>query len=383
VYVPWEPQHASEESSSAEVRRVVELIVEHAAEHPEHSLGVIAMGIKHADRIDGTLRLALRERPDLEDFFDESQTERFFVKNLERVQGDERDAIILTVGYGKGDRGQMRYAFGPLNEEGGARRLNVAITRARHRMTLASSFTAAEMDPEKTRRGAELLRLYLAYAETRGERLDRQAAESPELNPFEIDIRDALQAAGIPLICQYGVSGYRIDFAAKHPEQPGRLVLAIEADGASYHSAQTARDRDRLRQEQLQRLGWRFHRIWSQDWFTHRESEIERALDAYRRAVASDGVVSEDDPPSAEPASPRPSPNPRGPRPAIPATGRIDDYVDEELREMARWIQTDTLLRTRDEHIDAVMSELGFERRGKKIVTRIGQAVDDVRHRGS
>jgi very-short-patch-repair endonuclease len=244
-------------------------------------------------------------------------------------------------------------------------------------MTVTSSFTAAEMDPEKTRRGGELLRLYLGYAEMRGERLDRQAGQTPELNPFEIDVRDALQAAGIPLICQYGVSGYRIDFAAKDPDQPGRLVLAIEADGASYHSAKTARDRDRLRQEQLQRLGWRFHRIWSQDWFAHREREIERAVDAYRRALASDGPVAGDDPPSAEPSFP--PPNPRGPRPAIPATGRIDDYMDVELAEMAAWVQSDTLLRTRDEHIDAVMTELGFERRGKKIVTRIGQAVDTVR----
>ncbi len=384
VHVPWEPQHVSDESSNAEVRRVVELILEHAAENPEQSLGVIAMGIKHADRIDGALRLALHERPDLEEYFDESQPERFFIKNLERVQGDERDAIILTVGYGKGDHGQMRYAFGPLNEEGGTRRLNVAITRARHRMTVVSSFTAAEMDPEKTRRGADLLRLYLAYAETRGERLDRQATDTPELNPFEIDIRDALEAAGIPLICQYGVSGYRIDFAAKHPEEPGRLVLAIEADGASYHSAQTARDRDRLRQEQLQRLGWRFHRIWSQDWFRHREREIERALDAYRRAVAADGSISDDEPPGHESVlAANPPASPRGPRPPIPATGRIDDYSDWELNEMAEWIQSDTLLRTRDEHIDAVMSELGFERRGKKIVARIGQAVDHAHHRSS
>src|SRR5262249_25016054 len=158
------------------------------------------------------------------------------------VQGDERDAIILTVGYGKGSNGQMVYRFGPLNLEGGERRLNVAVTRARRQMTVASSFNSAEMDPDRTKRGADLLRRYLTYAESRGEKLDREATEAPELNPFELDTRDALEGAGIPLVCQYGVSGYRLDFAAKHPDQPGRLVLAIEADGAGYHSSQTARD---------------------------------------------------------------------------------------------------------------------------------------------
>src|SRR4051794_19006426 len=288
VHVPWTPGQADgEESSNAEVLKVVELVLEHAQQRPEQSLGVIAMGIKHAERIDGALRNALQDRSDLDEFFDESHPERFFIKNLERVQGDERDAIILTVGYGKGADGQMVYRFGPLNAEGGERRLNVAVTRARRRMIAVSSFSATDMDPERTKRGGDLLRLYLAYAETRGEKLDRQSAEAPELNAFELDIRDALERAGVPLICQHGVGRYRLDFAAKHPVQPGRLVLAIEADGASYHSAETARDRDRLRQEQLERLGWRFHRIWSQDWFTHREREVEKAVAAYQAAVTA------------------------------------------------------------------------------------------------
>jgi very-short-patch-repair endonuclease len=289
VLVPFEQgRPGSEDSASAEVERVVELILEHAEERPEQSLGVIAMGIKHADRIEASLRERLRELPELNDFFDETKPERFFVKNLERVQGDERDAIILTVGYGKSPDGRMLYRFGPLNQQGGERRLNVAVTRAKARMTLVSSFSSADLDPDRTSaRGAELLRLYLQYAECGGERLDRQALEAPELNAFEVDIRDALSRAGIPLICQHGASGFRIDFAAKHPTHPGRMVLAIEADGASYHSSPTARDRDRLRQEHLERLGWQFHRIWSYDWFTNREAEVAKAVEAYQRAVAA------------------------------------------------------------------------------------------------
>jgi very-short-patch-repair endonuclease len=383
VDVPWTPGQADgEDSSNAEVLKVVELVLEHAEERPQQTLGVIAMGIKHAERIDGALRNALRDRSDLDEFFDEDRPERFFVKNLERVQGDERDAIILTVGYTKSTDGRMRYAFGPLNEEGGERRLNVAVTRARRRMTAVASFTAADMDPERTKRGGDLLRLYLAYAESSGEKLDRQAAEAPELNAFELDIRDALEKAGVPLICQHGVGRYRLDFAAKHPTQPGRLVLAIEADGASYHSAETARDRDRLRQEQLERLGWRFHRIWSQDWFADREREIHKAVAVYQAALGAS-----DDPPAAAPPSTVPAPplpsvargRDRGPRPNLYRWGKIEEFTDRDLQAMVRWIESDTLLRSREDLITEVMAELGFERRGKKIVARIGAAIDTVR----
>lgn len=386
VHVPWRADHAAgEDSSNDEVRRVVELVLEHAETRPDDSLGVIAMGIKHADRIDGALRIALAERPDLEDFFDEASPERFFIKNLERRQGDERDSIILTVGYGKNSDGRMLYRFGPLNTEGGERRLNVAVTRARRRMTLVSSFLSADLDPDRTTaRGADLLRRYIGYAESNGARLDHDAATAPELNPFELDIRDALERAGVPVICQYGVSGYRIDFAAKHPERPGRLVLAIEADGASYHSSATARDRDRLRQEQLERLGWRFHRIWSQDWFRERQREIERVQAAYRAAVV-EGDTEEPEEVPVEPdleQAPHPAEPPRpqrGPRPNITAWGEIDMFTDNDLRAMVRWIESDTLLRSREALITETMRELGFKRRGKKIVGRIGAAVDAVR----
>ncbi|MDA0160592.1 AAA domain-containing protein [Solirubrobacter ginsenosidimutans] len=380
--VEWQPyDHGSDVSAGAEVLRVVELILEHAELRPSESLGVIAMGIAHADRIDAALRDALRDRSDLDDFFDETVPDRFFIKNLERVQGDERDAIILTVGYGKGADGRMIYRFGPLNNEGGERRLNVAISRARSRMTVVSSFTSFDLDPDRTRaRGADLLRRYLAFAETNGDRLDREGVIPVELNPFELDVYDALQHAGIPLLCQYGVSEYRLDFAAKHPDQPGRLVLAIEADGASYHSAQTARDRDRLRQEQLERLGWRFHRIWSQDWFTARGHEIERARAAYDAAVSgkdrkepvSDAERLELTVADAAPA--------REERPDVFPWGQIDQFTDGDLIAIVRWIESDTLLRTREELLTAAIAELGFKRRGSKIVARVGAAIDASRN---
>ena len=181
----------------------------------------------------------------------------------------------------------MLYRFGPINIEGGERRLNVAITRARVRMTVVSSFKASDMDSTKLRNeGAQMLCRYLAYAESGGTNLGPVVMDKPVLNPFERDVESQLRAAGIPLVPQFGCSGYWIDFGAQHPVRPGQMVLAIECDGASYHSSATARDRDRLRQEHLERLGWIFHRIWSQDWFYHREREVQRALDAYEAAVA-------------------------------------------------------------------------------------------------
>ena len=207
-HVPWVAGRPDTEiSSGAEVTKVVELILEHAELRPKQSLGVIAMGIKHAERIDEALRAALSERDDLEEFFDESGHEPFFIKNLERVQGDERDAIILSVGYGKNDAGRLLYRFGPLNQEGGERRLNVAITSAKERMTLVSSFTHLDMDPERSSaKGVELLRAYLEYCACNGAHIGEAASEKPELNPFEVDVRDHLVRAGLQLIPQSGVS---------------------------------------------------------------------------------------------------------------------------------------------------------------------------------
>ncbi len=175
------------------------------------------------------------------------------------MQGDERDAIILSVGYGKNARGDLPYRFGPLLQEGGERRLNVAVTRAKSRMTLVASFTHHDMDPNKSSaEGVQLLRNYMEYVLSDGGSLGDQILDKPELNPFETDVRDHLIRRGIPIVPQYGSSGYWIDFAAQHPSKPGRFVLAIECDGATYHSSESARDRDRLRQEQLERLGGGF-----------------------------------------------------------------------------------------------------------------------------
>jgi very-short-patch-repair endonuclease len=296
VVVAQGPGRGQEVSVTAEVDKVVELILEHARTRPRESLGVIALGVKHAERIDAALRAALADRPDLEGFFAEDSTEPFFVKNLERVQGDERDAIILSIGYGKHPDGRMRYQWGPLLRDGGERRLNVAATRAKHRLTLVSSFSSNDVDPDRvTKAGARLLADYLEYAGSGGSVIE--ASGRTEQNPFEADVRDRLAAAGITVVPQYGVGGYRVDFAAAHPQDADRMVLAIETDGASYHQSRSVRDRDRLRGEHLQRLGWSFHRLWSTNWFQDPQAEVTKLRDAYQRAVSAA------DPPAAQPSA--------------------------------------------------------------------------------
>ncbi len=369
-----------------EVRKVVDLVLEHARETPAATLGVIAFGQHHADAIENALLRRLGELNDasLDAFFNETNEERFFVKNIERVQGDERDVIILSVGYHKNADGRLLYRFGPLNQEGGERRLNVAVTRARSRVILVSSFSHHDMDPGRSSaEGVRLLRNYLEYAASGGVNLGPDVADIA-LNPFELSIKEGLERRGVPVTAQYGVSGYRIDFACAHPAERGRMVLAVEADGASYHSSHTARDRDRLRQQVLEDKGWRFHRIWSTAWFGDREAELDRAEAAWKRAVEESDAAGP--PPIVEPATP-PPPRPeaaasRGPRPDIPLYDAITAYRDHELEALARWIASDTLLRTDQQLMEELKEELGFKRMGSRIRERFTRAIAAVRAGG-
>ena len=232
-----------------------------------------------------------------------------------------------------------------------------------------------------------MLRRYLAYAESGGSNLGDTAKDKPDLNPFERDVEAQLRAAGIPLIAQYGCSGYWIDFAAQHPTRPGRMVLAIECDGATYHSSATARDRDRLRQEHLERLGWTFHRIWSQDWFYHREPRSPGRSPPTRRqssplTTANTGLRPVG-PPSEE-MSASPSDNGRtvrrrGPRPIWVSGEGIDSYSHAELVALIQWIESDTLLRTEDELLAEAMRQLGFQKRGSRIVAALTDAIRQAR----
>ena len=377
----------STRSHPDEVEKVVDLIVEHARQRPEESLGVIAFGSHHADNIEEALRRRLGAENDrgLDPFFAMEREERFFVKNIERVQGDERDVIILSVGYHKAANGTLPYRFGPLNQEGGERRLNVAITRARSRIHLVAGFSHLDMDPGRSSaEGVELLRQYLEFAASGGTAMGGSLSEEP-LNAFELNIQRQLENRGIPVTPQYGVAGYRLDFACAHPEQLGRMVLAVEADGAAYHSAPTARDRDRLRQQVLENLGWRFHRIWSTEWFRDPEGQADLALEAWRQAVAAAdednaGVeVAVAGVPSVIVVDVAPVESERGPRPAVRAGLPIAEYSARDLVALARWLNSDTLLRTDDELLLDMRRELGFKRGGSRINAAILAAIAAAR----
>jgi hypothetical protein len=287
---PVQPGLEAIESTQAEVDRVVKLVLSHARTRPSESLGVIALGIKHATRIEDALRVALTGTKDVGDFFDEDRAERFFVKNLERVQGDERDAIILSIGYGKTPHGRVLHRFGPLNLAGGERRLNVAITRARRRMTVVSSFTAAELDPARLKaRGAVMLRDFLAYAGQGGSRPVPEGASQvvAPLDPLVADLASRLRAEGLVVHPSYGTSAHRLDLAVEDPRRRGRVLVAVETDGPRYAAMSSTRDRDRLRIEQLRRLGWEHVRIWSTDLFRDPARDAARVSAAVRAASVS------------------------------------------------------------------------------------------------
>ena len=365
-------QDGAGDTVAAEVAEVVRLVLEHARTRPAESLGVIALGVKHAERVDTALRAALAAAAaappvppppagssgavalaaataardaarDLEAYFAEDVPEPFFVKNLERVQGDERDAIIISVGYGKHPDGRMRYQWGPLLRDGGERRLNVAATRARRRLTVVSSFSSHDVDPSRlTAPGARMLAEYLEYARAGGVPVapvpassagyaggDGQSGEDgagAAAGAFQSDVAARLAALGITVVPQYGVGGYRVDFAAAHPDDPARMILAIEADGAGYRDSGSVRDRDRLRKEHLERLGWHVHRLWSTAWFTDPGGELAKLRAAFDTAVRAAPPV----PPPAPAPWPAGAPEP-GASPEPGAEGPDPERPGDEV----------------------------------------------------
>jgi very-short-patch-repair endonuclease len=273
--------------NAVEARRVADEIVRFAKEQlerralsePTQSLGVGTFNMRQQLAILDELEQRRRADPSIEPFFDRGTVEPFFVKNLENIQGDERDVIFISVTYARATDGKLRYNFGPLNGENGWRRLNVLITRARQRMKVFSSMKGDEINAAATTsRGAYLLREFLLFAE-RG-RLESVSASltADTESPFERDVLTELTNRGIKVVPQVGVAGYRIDLAVLDDEVPGRFLCGIECDGVAYHSSETARDRDRLRQQVLEARGWLIYRVWSTDWFKDRSGQIERLL---------------------------------------------------------------------------------------------------------
>lgn len=265
-----------------EAQAVAELVLEHFRQHPDRTLGVIAFSYPQMNAIEDEIERRLAQAPELEKFVQEDRLEGFFVKNLETVQGDERDVIILSVGYGQDSAGKIALNFGPLNREGGVRRLNVAVTRARQKLVLVSSIRAADLGPSAGE-AVEHLRAYLDFAERGIEALGKSPAARSRVQAatgLELEVTRELEKLGYRVVPQVGCGSFRLDLGVVDPKESGRFVLGIEFDGPNYCQAATARDRDRLRPEVLGLLGWKLHRIWSPDWLHRREEEVTRLKEA-------------------------------------------------------------------------------------------------------
>jgi very-short-patch-repair endonuclease len=240
--------------------------------------------------IEELLESARRTDRALEAFLREGKSEDFFVKNLENVQGDERDVIFVSVGYGPALAGQGigSMSFGPVNSEGGVRRLNVLFTRAKQRCDVFVSFDPSEIVVDRSKHeGVRVLKRYLQFADT-GVLDEPRPSGAGADSPFEEMVADQIRAQGFEVDHQVGSAGFRIDLAVRHRSKPGRYLLAVECDGATYHRALWARERDRHRQQILENLGWRFHRIWSTDWFYRRSDELQRLKAALENALGAE-----------------------------------------------------------------------------------------------
>jgi hypothetical protein len=275
-----------------EAEAVANAVAAHARISPNLSLGVVTFSSAQRDAIEDLLEINRRNDEALDSLLQEGKVEDVFVKNLENVQGDERDVIFVSVGYGPRVAGARldSMTFGPVSSEGGERRLNVLFTRARSRCEIFASFAAADIDLNRARgEGPRVLKRFLQYAESGV--LEEQISKSEDADsPFEETVSDFIQGLGYKADKQVGSAGFKIDLAVRHPDQPGRYMLAVECDGATYHGGLWARERDRLRQEILENMGWSFHRIWSTDWFYRRgetSEKLKSALDTAKLKTAT------------------------------------------------------------------------------------------------
>lgn len=302
-------------TNRVEAREVARAVIEHARRYGRSSgfpdgmsLAVGTFSVAQRDAILDELEVLWRQHPELVAFFDPGALEPFFVKNLESIQGDERDVVFISIGYGPDVDGYVTMGFGPLSAQGGERRLNVLISRARRRCEVFSSITAADIDLSRTQSvGVRVLKTFLQYAETG--HLDRsQVGRRGIDSDFEEDVGMALAALGYQVEHQVGVAGFFVDMGVKDPERPGHYLVGIECDGAAYHSARSARDRDRLREEVLRDRGWRIHRVWGPDWFRRRHEELQRAVGAIETARSAGCAT----PPQAWQLQPAPETTPTG-----------------------------------------------------------------------
>ena len=272
-------------TNMVEARAVVEFIVRRLEEWsawPEEerlSIGVITFNAQQQELILDLLDAERAQRPHLEWFFSDDREEPVIVKNLENVQGDERDVMVFSITFGRDLADKLTMDFGAVNKSGGEKRLNVAVTRAKSEFHVFSSIAAEDIDLRRAKGiGVAHLKNYLDYADRGSIALPAmdEGSLGPAESPFEESVAAALQTRGWEVRTQIGVSGFRIDLGVVHPDKAGAYLAGIECDGATYHSSATARDRDQIREGVLRNLGWEILRVWSTDWFMHADETLDR-----------------------------------------------------------------------------------------------------------
>lgn len=269
-------------TNPVEAKAIIEAVIDFMHADPDRSLGVVTLNQKQRDLIMEEFEHAIASDKAVQRYIDtwkekNDGLEEFFIKNLENVQGDERDVIFIGTVYGAQEPGaRVMQRFGPINGLAGRRRLNVLFTRAKHKIVTFSSMTAADIQAEENANaGAYMLKRWLEYAASGVLDSGTETRNEPD-SDFEVFVIEQIRSIGCTPVPQVGVAGYFVDIGVRHPEWPHGFILGVECDGATYHSAKSARDRDRLRQEVLEGLGWQLHRIWSTDWFNNPRQETER-----------------------------------------------------------------------------------------------------------
>ncbi len=370
-----------------EAKAVMNAVLEHARSRPGESLGVVAMSQSQQTTIQNEAELMRAAHPELNAFCSETKENPFFVKNLETVQGDERDVIFISIGYGRTEDGRLTQNFGPVSNEGGERRLNVLFTRAKKRCRVFASIKHTDIQHEKARhRGPYMLKTFLKFAETGEMDVPILTGREPD-SPFEEAVAAAIRGYGYDVDYQVGSDGFLIDLAVRDPSTEGSYVLAIECDGARYHSSYWARERDRMRQTLLEAKGWTFHRIWSTDWFNNPETETQKAIDAIRRACAQSTTT------SAPVAVQRQTPVVRDKKPEQPPEQLSTPYIEfnplekgyqsraeyyhieEATLDEVAWLIADIIDIEGPVHIDIVIRKTreawGYEQAGRRIKQKI------------
>ena len=269
-----------------EAQKCVELLKKHILEHPERSLGIIAFSEKQQGVIQREVDNFRIANPKYEFFFENNSDEPFFVKNLENVQGDERDTIIFSICYAKDINGRLYMRFGPLGHQGGERRLNVAITRAKCNVKLVGSLLPEELDLNRIKSdGVRLLRKYIDYAIHGPGRLrNNNTIAAFNKDEFSDNVAKFIIESGYNVKREIGNSDNRIDIAVSDPDDPDSFIAGIECDGYSYKSAKTARDRDSLRFSMLNKMGWNMYRVWSTEWICNEQAAKKQLLDFLNKA---------------------------------------------------------------------------------------------------